>query len=276
MNSRELMEDLFARCKGAPHDYSRTCDTLKCGDPEREIHKVGVTMFPTPEVIRAAHRWGADLLIVHEPTFYDHYEVKTEHDPVIEAKERLLDETGLVVWRFHDHPHAKPSDMICEGELAYLGLDGEWIRKQRFGVNRFILHKPMTPREIARLIEEKLHVAHVRMCGAIDAPCTKLSLGFGAAGEEIKELRDPEVEVAIVGEICEWRDGEYARDARQFGFRKALLILGHAGSERDGMRLMTERMKKLYPELETQYFECGETYTYPENSPAGSEGKTAR
>lgn len=271
MNSRELMEKLFDGCQGAPHDYSDTCDTLKCGDAEREIHKVAVTMFPTPEVIRAVHRWGADLLIVHEPTFYHHYEVKAENDPVIEAKEKLLAETGLVVWRFHDHPHVKAFDMICDGELAYLGLEGEWLGKVRFAVNRYRLRKPMTPREIARLIEEKLHIAHVRICGAADAPCTKLALGFGSPGSMAQQLRDPEVEVAIAGEVCEWQDCEYARDASQLGFRKALLVLGHAGSERDGMRLLTERMKKAFPDLETRYFECGEAYTYSEIPPTGNE-----
>ena len=264
MNSRDVMDKLFAWSKGDPYDYSKTCDTLKFGDPDREVRKVATTMFPTPEVIRAAHRWGADLLIVHEPTFYSHFEVKAEHDPVIEAKERLLEEAGMTLWRFHDHPHVKIPDMIAEGELAYLELDGDWKESTGFGSNRFELREPITPRALARRIEEKLHVAHVRVCGAADEPCTKLSLGFGAGGGTIEALRDPGVEVVLVGEACEWMDAEYARDAAQLGFRKALLFIGHVGSERDGMRLLADRMRDLFPALETRYFECGEAYGYPE------------
>ena len=113
MKIQTLMQELFNWCAdGGPHDYSNSCDTLKCGNPETEIRKVAVSMFATPEVIRAAARWGGQLLIVHEPTFYDHYDKHLEHDPVTAAKEQLLRETGLAVWRYHDHPHVKYKDMI--------------------------------------------------------------------------------------------------------------------------------------------------------------------
>ncbi len=49
----------------------RTCDTIKYGSAERDASKVAVTMFPTPDVIRAAADWGAELLVAHEPTAFD-------------------------------------------------------------------------------------------------------------------------------------------------------------------------------------------------------------
>ena len=66
MNIRSLMDELFRWCEdGGPHDYSATCDTLKAGDPGTELRKVAVAMFATPDLIREAHAWGAELLIVH-------------------------------------------------------------------------------------------------------------------------------------------------------------------------------------------------------------------
>ena len=56
--------------------------------------------------------------------------------------------------------------------------------------------------------------------------------------------------------------GEYARDAAQLGHKKALLILGHIGSERDGMRYLADELKKAHSEIPCAYFECGEVYTY--------------
>lgn len=50
-------------------DFSHSCDTLKAGNPYVETHKVAVSMFATPEVVREAKEWGAQLLIVHEPTY---------------------------------------------------------------------------------------------------------------------------------------------------------------------------------------------------------------
>ena len=55
MKIQTLMNELFAWCAdGEPHDYSQSCDTLKTGSPETEVRKAAVTMFATPEVIRAA------------------------------------------------------------------------------------------------------------------------------------------------------------------------------------------------------------------------------
>ena len=264
MKIRELMDEIFAWCQdGAAHDYSNTCDTLKCGDPETELHRVAVAMFATPELIRRVREWNAQLLIVHEPTFYDHFERKLENDPVTEAKTRLLQESGIALWRYHDHPHCKNQDMIGEGGVRALDLHGTW-RNQRWAVNRFLLDTPMTARELARKYESELGVAHVRVCGAMDIPCTRLSLCFGMPGGVFEELRSPEVEIVLTGEACEWQLGEYARDAAQLGFRKALLILGHIPSEREGMRLLSDRMAVHFSGIQFRYFECGEVYSYPE------------
>ena len=71
-------------------------------------------------------------------------------------------------------------------------------------------------------------------------------------------------DVVLTGEACEWRLGEYARDAAQLGFAKAMLILGHCGSERDGMRYIAGLLKDAVPALDVRYFESGEVYTYCE------------
>ena len=65
MKAKERMQELYAAA-GAP--VADTVDTLKAGDPERELHKVATCFIATPEVLRAAHARGADLLITHEPS----------------------------------------------------------------------------------------------------------------------------------------------------------------------------------------------------------------
>ncbi|NCA67293.1 MAG: transcriptional regulator, partial [Clostridia bacterium] len=44
----------------------QTVDTIKAGDGNRQVKKAAVCFIATPEVIKAAHEWGADLLITHE------------------------------------------------------------------------------------------------------------------------------------------------------------------------------------------------------------------
>lgn len=106
---------------------------------------------------------------------------------------------------------------------------------------------------------------HVRIAGAADAPCTEISGMFGTPGGLAEELRNEECQILLVGEACEWALGEYARDAAQLGHTKALIVMSHIGSERDGMRYTVDLMKEKLPQLETAYFECGEVYTYTDD-----------
>jgi hypothetical protein len=84
---------------------------------------------------------------------------------------------------------------------------------------------------------------------------------LGHPGGVFEELRNPDVDIVLTGEICEWMLGEYARDAGQLGLRKALLVLGHIPSEKEGMRLLADEIFCQFPDLEVKYFECGEFCT---------------
>ncbi len=253
--------DLLRAPSAANADYSNTCDTLKAGSPDAEVTKIAVSMFATPNTVREAAKWGAQLLIVHEPTYYNHMDHHSD-EPLELEKRRRIEESGLTIYRFHDYPHYANPDTICEGELKYMKLDGEVSYADRMDLVRVKLAKPMTPRELAKHIEDNVGIAHIRICGAADEPCTKVTGMFGTPGGVFEELRSDNCEILMTGEACEWMLGEYARDAAQLGHKKALLILGHLGSERDGMRLVADRLTELLPELECRYFENGEVYTY--------------
>lgn len=66
----------------------------------------------------------------------------------------------------------------------------------------------------------------------------------------------------ICGEVSEWKAGEQIRDAAQLGMHKSMIILGHMGSERDGMEYLANMMRDRFTEFETKYFDCGELYEY--------------
>lgn len=238
-----------------------TCDTLKWGNPEKILQKVAVTCIATAEVITRAQEWGADLLITHEPTFFDHWEQIEAEDPVVVKKRKLLEQSDMAIYRYHDGIHLAEPDGIAEGELHFLGVKGSYTERLSLGINRFLLEDPMSAGELKELMEERLGLQHIRVCGNTTDKCTRLALCFGAPGEGLfQALRSPETEIAVCGETCEWRDGEYVRDAAYLGEKKALLILGHMGSERDGMKLLAQKLAREYEEFETKYFECGEVY----------------
>ena len=130
MKAIDIMNEIFS---WAPGEYNPTCDTLKAGSPDTEVSRVAVCCFTTPQVVRDAAAWGAQLLITHEPTYYDHWDNR-EDTPVGNAKKQLIDQSGLTIYRYHDHPHKADTDMICAGELQALNLPGKYEKGSRFGV----------------------------------------------------------------------------------------------------------------------------------------------
>ena len=93
-----------------PVDEAHTCDTVKCGDPNRECSGIVVTCFASVDVIRKTIELGANLIIVHEPLFWNH-EDKTDwlaQSKIFAEKKKLLDSNGIVVWRDHDRIHGSP------------------------------------------------------------------------------------------------------------------------------------------------------------------------
>ena len=254
--------DLIKALSKGGHADEITCDTIKAGSPDKELHKVAVTMFATVDTVRRAKEWGADMLIVHEPTYYDHMEVVKEETPVIKAKRELIEGSGITVYRYHDRMHHREIDQIPEGEIHYLGLKGKTEKTPYSASYLFTSDEPITAMELAERMERDLNIAHVRIAGARDLKSTKIALCFGTPGGVFDLLKSEQVEIVLTGEACEWMLGEYARDAAALGFNKTLIVMGHIGSERDGMRLLAEKLKKAYPVLEIQYIECGEVYTY--------------
>ena len=64
-----------------------TVDTIKAGDPATPVTGIATTFLDTMDVLREAARHGANLVITHEPTFYNHLDDKAffADDPVYRA-----------------------------------------------------------------------------------------------------------------------------------------------------------------------------------------------
>ena len=235
-----------------------TCDTVKVGDPEKTVKKVGVTMFATIEVLKKAKEWGADMLIVHEPTYYDHMDV-IKNDPIVLAKKAIVDQSGMLIYRYHDNMHYRNADLISYGQVKYLGLSGKIEATQYSASSMMISDTPVSARELVSRMKNELGIPHVRVSGELDKKFTKIALCFGTPGGVFELLRD-EAEIVLTGEASEWRLAEYARDGALLGFDKALIVMGHIGSEAGGMIVLADDLKEKYKDLEVQYFESGAVY----------------
>ena len=148
MKASELMEELLGL---AERRISPTVDTCKAGDPKKQVKRVGTCFIATPNVIARAAAWGADLLITHEPTYYDHWDEQEgrEQERVRSIKKTLIEQSGMVLWRWHDHLHERMPDGIIEGQLKALGWKGAYD-----GRFEFLLEEAQSPRQIKAQLEE--------------------------------------------------------------------------------------------------------------------------
>ena len=73
-----------------------TVDTFKAGNPGVPVTGIAVTMMATLDVLQRAVESGNNLIITHEPTFFDHLDKATdlaegESDPVLAATKGFLE-----------------------------------------------------------------------------------------------------------------------------------------------------------------------------------------
>ena len=258
MKAYQIMTDVIGEEYLASHPG--TVDRLKAGDPEKEVRKIAVCFAPTPNVLRDAVSWGADLVISHEPTFYHHSDVLTEEEwkgKTAAQKRKAVDAAGVTIYRYHDSMHHRGDDEVNVDLLERLALPCRYD-----GRERCTLETPVPVRELAKRLEAALNVRHARIIGNADFSAERLWLPLGASDGYDAFVDNDCDQVAIAGELCEWREGEPIREAGEFGREKAVILLGHAGSEKQAMETLAVRIDGKYDGAEAKYFDCGELYTY--------------
>jgi putative NIF3 family GTP cyclohydrolase 1 type 2 len=246
---------------GAP--LEDTVDTFKCGDPSQEVKGVVTTFLASYEVIQKAITLGANLIITHEPTYYNHLDEVGDalaDNLIYQAKRRLLDEHGIVVWRFHDHWHRHQPDGIMAGVVQQLGWEA-------------FLESPDAPvftvpatslRDLVAEVKAKLAIETVRVVGDLGMTCQRVALLVGSppAKWQLMALAREDVDVLLTGEVNEWETSEAARDAIAQGRSKALVVLGHANSEEPGMAYLVSWLKERVPDLPVTHVPVGDAFQY--------------
>lgn len=233
-----------------------TVDTFKAGNPDEPVTGVALTVMATMDVLERAAASGKNLVITHEPTFYNHLDKldvlqHKEKDPVLAAKLAFIAEHHLVVWRFHDHWHMRTPDGIQAGMAHALGWE-----KQQDPENQYLFAVPETTLEaLAADLKKKLDVHVLRVVGDPQLKIKKVALVPGASGfqKETLALERNDVDALVTGEPREWETVEYVADAVAQGKHKGLIILSHIPSEQAGMEECTRWLKTFVSEVPVEF-----------------------
>ncbi|NQU85657.1 MAG: Nif3-like dinuclear metal center hexameric protein [Mariniphaga sp.] len=238
----------------------QTVDTFKAGNPDDEVTGIAVCMFADMKVLEKAVANNCNLIIAHEPTFYNHLDETDNlaNSDVFTEKMDYIKKHGLIIFRFHDHIHMTQPDGIYVGMVNKLG----WKENMVNGSYTNYQFKEQTLSEFVSKLSSTFKTKDFRVIGDKDLKFTKVGLAVGAPGSlsHMRFLNNENTEVLVAGEAQEWETYQYINDAVLQGKKKAVVFLGHIHSEEAGMEYCAEWLGGFINEVPIKYFENGQIY----------------
>ncbi|MCK4887554.1 MAG: Nif3-like dinuclear metal center hexameric protein [Planctomycetes bacterium] len=242
-------------------------DKIIIGDPETVVKKIGTCWMPYWDTCKEAVSQGVNLLIVHEPTFYTHWDLDLEKDhlkkiwclsdytKLREEKSKWIRDNGLVIIRCHDVLDKIKGFGIPFALGKVLGFEDSDIVRSKLFYN--VYKTPKTPAiKIARDIAGKLKAygqPGIAFYGHDDYPVSSVGVGTGCLCDpmEYGHLK-PDMFIAINDVVNTWVQTTYAQDMGQ-----PLLVIDHGTAEDPGMQALNSHLKKAYPDRDVLHFGRG-------------------
>lgn len=239
-----------------------TVDTIKAGDPTQPVTGIITTFLASQAVLQKAVDIGANFVITHEPTFYNHLDQVDwlSDDPIYITKHKFIEDNNLVIWRFHDNLHTNRPDPTVAGITETLGWS-EFTDPENAAIFRM---SPVTFNDLTQTVKSRLDIYTLRTIGNPEMTCRTVGILVGAWGgmNQMRLWRTADLDVLIVGETPEWETVEYARDAMIQGRNKGLIVTGHANSEEHGMRWLVKWLEQRFPDLNIQHVPVGDPFRF--------------
>ncbi len=233
-----------------PLNLADTVDGLLYGDPDTVVTEMATTHVATQETVERARAMGVNLLISHEGIFFIHRgsQPGIESDPVYQAKDQAIRESGVAIFRDHDHVHRYQPDLVTVGLMEALCWQDYEV--ERSPAHSIVEIPDMTVREMAEHIKANLGLRALRYIGNDAETIRRVALFVGYRGNGTMPLvLNGQVDAVLYGEGYEWESPEYFRDAVWQGRRKALFVLGHAESEMPGMDALAHHLQAGFPDV---------------------------
>jgi putative NIF3 family GTP cyclohydrolase 1 type 2 len=258
MNAQQVLATIIKKtgCNTIPN----TVDVIKEGDPQTLVCGIITCMFATMDVLKQSVLKNCNLIIVHEPLYYNHLDEteKFQNDPVYIEKRKFIMDHKLVIWRFHDYIHSMRPDGIETGMVTKLSWENYEVKGT---TNQFVLPET-TLKELCKSLKLVFPINAFYVIGNPDMKVTNVRLAAGAPGSptHIRLLEDKNVDVVVAGEAQQWETYEYMRDAVSQGKNKGIIFLGHINSEEAGMDFCAQWLKSFISNVPVYFVESGSSF----------------
>ncbi len=282
MKNQEVIDKILQYHPLIP-DY-QGCDGYKTGDPQEECTGIATALVPTVDVIRSAIKENCNLIITHEPIFYqtpDFADWRGDFEnETCKEKQKLLTENHITVWRDHDHIHAHQPDGIFTGVVRQLGWE-KYMRQEENGPGYLFYIPRMTVEELGRHLISCMHLHGLRYIGAAADQIERVAIvghiypdsfykdhteedgTYHDYGMDVIRLMEEGVQAIIPGEIIEWTTLSYIRDSITFGKIRACYNVGHFNMEEAGMKYAAEWIAELVDnQISVRYIPTEDGFRY--------------
>lgn len=257
-SAKELTRTIIK--KTGATEVPHTVDVIIEGHPDTAVKGIITCMFATMEVLKVAVEKNCNLIITHEPTYYNHLdETKPfQKDSVFLEKQKFIKDHKLVVWRFHDYIHRLKPDGIVTGMAHKLG----WEKNQDTENPKKFIFPEITLDALLKDIKGTFPENGFYVVGKPEMKLSTVMFVAGAPGTKahIAQLRKPEVDVVVAGEVPQWETYQYVRDAVDQGRNKAVVFIGHFNSEAGGMEYCADWLGEFITDIPIHYVDCGSSY----------------
>jgi putative NIF3 family GTP cyclohydrolase 1 type 2 len=252
----------------------KTVDRLIIGDPESRVKKIGTCWMPYWETCKKAVESGINVLVVHEPTFYTHWDLdenqadfysapefaKQLYISQVEKKKKWIHDNGLAIIRNHDTLDALKDFGIPFALGKFLGFDNSDIIASHTYYNVYRLPKQAASgfaRKVAARLSE-IGQPGVAFYGDPGLMVSSVGIGTGCICDplEFADLK-PDVFIAIDDVVRTWTQTTYAADTGQ-----PLIVINHGTSEEMGMRALNQIIRQKFPDLEVIHLNQGCSYRW--------------
>jgi putative NIF3 family GTP cyclohydrolase 1 type 2 len=251
-------------------------DRIVIGNPGTKIRKIGTCWLPDWDTLKWAVGHKVNVLVVHEPTFYTHWDLdnpvndfyqapekgRNQYVDLVERKKRWILENELVIIRCHDVLDKLNRKGISFALGNALGFSPQDIisGETYYQVYRT---KPGKAVDVARYIAQKLKTFNqpgVAFYGDENRLVSSVGIGTGCICDPLNFSHlEPDMFLAITDVVRTWIQASYAKDSG-----KPLVVIDHGTSEEPGIVVLSGLLRESIPAVETVHFAQGCTYRWIE------------
>lgn len=185
--------------------YSWDNSGFLCGDINKEVKRVYITLDVNMYTMDEAVSVGADMIISHHPIMFGGIKRVDFNSPSGYVLRRLI-ENGISLYASHT-PLDCTKGGINDTLADKLGIgDKEIIEPNKefkgCGLGRIgALKKQMTLAEFAELVKRELNTPFVRICGEPDSIIRKVAVGGGACDDLIPVAKVMGADVMVTADM---------------------------------------------------------------------------